>query len=157
MTIRSPGRFITFLSVLAIAVVLMFASEWRFITEHKSATCTVIGLSSASGYKVRFQEEDGQTHDVHCKDEYGFPNLDWGDRRIVRYTINANGQIDQAHLYWAWTMFANRWIALAVACLPWYAFVWSMPAKWAFRIGGRRGIDFEAESQHKKDRKRLGE
>ena len=134
MTIKSPGRFVTFFSILIIAVLIMSAPEWHFILNSKSTIGIVTSTTMSNSNTISFNAEN-HNYNFRTNPRYSFPELEKGEQVSVRYLLNDEDLLLRAYIYWFWAIFSGKFIILIVACLPWYAFVWSMPAIWRFRIG----------------------
>lgn len=159
MTVRSPGRWATFLSVIGLAILSMCATEWRFILHAESTEGEVILVGQRS-FTVNFQIGD-EYFKLNSPINDGIPEVEKGERVSVRYLLNERNEIERAYVNWFWALFSGKLVLLCVASIPWFAFVWAMPAKWTFRLGKRKqAIDIDIDKLPEKGshkRKRLNQ
>lgn len=137
MKISSPSRSITFFSVLFIAILIMSSTEWRFMFFSQNSSGIVVGINQSGSYMVQYRPRAEEVRSI-VRPPYGIPSLELNETVSIRYTLNADGSVNRSYVSWFWSIFHNKILVLIVLSLPWFAFVWAMPAKWTLTLGGKR-------------------
>jgi len=137
MKISSPSRAVTFFSVLFIAILIMTSAEWRFIFHSQSTEGFVTMVGRNGNYRIQFVL-NGKEFNSIVRSPGGIPEFEKDEVVNIRFTLNNDGTLNRCYVSWFWSIFHNKILILLVLCLPWFAFVWSMPAKWTMMLGGKK-------------------
>lgn len=137
MRISSPSRTVTFFSVLFFAILVMASAEWRFIFQSQSTKGIVTMVGRNGNYRIQFISNHKEFNSV-VRSPGGIPEFEKDEMVNIRFTLNSDGTLNRCYVSWFWSIFHNKILILIVLCLPWFAFVWSMPAKWTMVLGGKK-------------------